>query len=173
MARGRSDQEVLVLGRVSKAIEELDDPMAAARIASYLYLRFTAAGEAVLQSEDRAAIVSATTGHGATMAPALPPPAPATPLAAPAAGTGQRGAAGREPGTPAGATVAPASTPAAAPKAAEEAPKSGWDLSGKGSEHDDDPEPPKPAPKPTKTTAKPAADGNGWDLKEEEVEVKI
>lgn len=172
MARGRSDQEVLVLGRVSKAIEELDDPMAAARIASYLYLRFTAAGEAVLQSEDRIAIVSATTGHATTAAPALPPPGPATPLPAPVPGTAQRGGTGREPGPQPGATQAPTSPAATAPKATEEPVKTGWDLSGKGSEHDDDPEPPKPPARPTKTTAKPAAEG-GWEIKEEEVEVKI
>jgi len=173
MARGRTDQEVLCISRASKLLEELDDPRAQARVASYLYMRFTSAGELILQSEDRALYNEdkrqIPLPFVATPAPTLPPtaPAPATPQGASAPASTQPAAssAGTAPGTP------------AAPKSLKDAPfflggGPGWDASGKGSEHDDDPTPKAPPKPPTTQRAKPNASG-GWDLNEEEVEVKI
>lgn len=54
MARGKMDQELLALARASKHIEELEDPRAQSRVATYLMMRYTAAGEQNLPSEERA-----------------------------------------------------------------------------------------------------------------------
>lgn len=62
MARGKMDQELLALGRASKHIEELDDPRAQSRVATYLMMRYTAAGEQNLPSEERAKHFRASLG---------------------------------------------------------------------------------------------------------------
>lgn len=176
MARGRTDQEVLCISRAAKHLEELEDPRAQARVASYLYMRFTAAGESILQAEDRETYADkrqmplpfavGTTLPQAAPAPAQPAPG-AGPAAAPKGAASAAGAArAAAPGSGTGA-ASPAAEPAKEPESAEEAAArldKDWGLK----EGTDDI---KPA-KPKTTRAKESADG-GWDLKEEEVEVKI
>lgn len=54
MARGKMDHEMLALSRASKHIEDLEDPRAQCRVATYLMMRYTSAGEQSLPSEERA-----------------------------------------------------------------------------------------------------------------------
>jgi hypothetical protein len=170
MARGKMDEEVLCLTRASKLIEALDDARAQARVASYLNMRFTSAGEGILQSEDRAEHMRAGKPEDPRQ-PLLPHVAVAPPTSPQVASAAS------------GPTPAPtgAATP---PGAAKEAPfflggGPGWNASGKGSEHDDDPMPVgKPTAPPHKPKAKASKDG-GWDIgksdedPDAEVEVKI
>jgi hypothetical protein len=53
MARVKTDQEILVLQRCARLLDELEDPRAQARIASFLVMRFTSEGERNLPSEER------------------------------------------------------------------------------------------------------------------------
>ena len=177
MARGKTDQEVLAISRASKHLEDLEDPRAQARVASYLYMRFTAAGESILQSEDRAALAKVDERQialpfVAAPGPTLPhtataggvPPAAVQGAAAPTGGGTAGGGASRS--APGSAPVAP--QPAGRPETKEETAARldrDWGLK------EEDGAPPTAA-KPTNTKAKPNASG-GWDLKEEEVEVKI
>jgi len=167
VARGKTDQEVLAISRAAKHLEELEDPRAQARVASYLYMRFTSAGETILQSEDRAALQKderqialpfAPTG-GSTLPHVAPAPVPAPPMAArapvPPSATSADGGPVR---------AAPATKAETKEEAAERLDRD-WGLK------EEDVAPPKAA-KPTNTKAKPSASG-GWDLTEEEVEVKI
>lgn len=176
MARGRTDQEVLCISRAAKHLEELEDPRAQARVASYLYMRFTAAGESILQSEDRETYADKRQiPLPFTVAATLPqaPPAPAQPAPGAGPAAAPQGAASAVGGTPPSARAAatpaasPAAEPAKEPETPEEAAKrldKDWGLK----EGTDDMK----AAKPTATRAKESADG-GWDIKEEEVEVKI
>lgn len=131
--RGKMDQEVLALSRAAKHIEELEDPRAQARVASYLAMRYTNSVEHALPAEDRRRFAEAGVPTDpakeaadprqmtlpGTVAPAPTPPAtapaplPATPPAA-SAGTGAEGPAARH-GGPVAETPDPSPEPAPEP----------------------------------------------------------
>lgn len=162
----KADEETLVLGRVSRMLEQMEDAKAQARIATYIFHRFTVAGDHILPIEDQPAPADRRQLEIAF-------PATATrPAAAPAAsGTGATRPATTA-GQETGATVAQ-SAPVEPPKT------SGWDLSSNGSDNDDEPVEAKPK-KPKAARAEPskapkvtAVDG-GWEIgPDEEIEVKI
>lgn len=167
MGRGKTDDELLALGRANRLLEDLDDPRAQARIAQYLYMRFTDAGDNILPVEDRPLDVRLTNeAHRAldrqvtipgTDAPARAPHAPA--------------ATGPTPGSTHARNAAHA-----ADVTAESAPVAGgWNLSGNGSENDDPPPQAAAPAKPSRIKATPTA--GGWTLTDgdpnQEVEVKI
>jgi hypothetical protein len=194
VTRSKTDDEVLALGRASRIIEGLEDPRAQARVASYLFYRFTAAGESILPAEERRAIraIESLEVHDqpaalpAAQAPqAASPVGGATPPATVNGTTLPGGAETGNTGTAARAETGTAGTPATAPAD----PVPGWNLSAEGSEKDDveipgaaeqaaaRKAPPKarmrretPPSAPTKVTE---VDG-GWDISPDaEIEVKI
>lgn len=138
MAKSGMDDEALAIQRAARELEKLDDASAQARVAFYLYLRYTAAGDRIAPG----GVAPATPAALPVSAPqhaVSGPPAPAADDRAPAApAPAAAPAGGRAPGTP------------ALPPGAQ----AGLDLSGKGSENDDDasdmdrrpPPPPEPEP---------------------------
>lgn len=116
MARGKTDQEMLALQRCMRTIEELEDPRAQVRIASYLLMRFTSASESHLPSEERGkhfaagfrreedprqmtipGTISATPGAASTTPPATSAAGPATPPAVTSGKPAAAAAAAAEP----------------------------------------------------------------------------
>lgn len=139
------DEELLALGRASKHIDALDDPRAQARVATYLMMRYTAAGEQNLPSDERRKYmlfppqetevevadprqmelpgttpVPAPTRPAtpaATVAATTPPDTSATGTATPATAT--------EPGTATATPATPPATPATPPAPTVTMPKKG------------------------------------------------
>lgn len=142
MPRPKTEEDVLALQRASRLIEELEDPRARARVAQFLYAKYTRFSESILPLEERKEYASAPEVDPRQMAlPHTATEPTATPAAVAVAATSPTGATAPERGT-------------------------GWDCSGRGSEHDDDPMPPsKPQPKTTRARA---VDG-GWELGNDEV----
>jgi hypothetical protein len=107
------DAELLALSRACKIIEELEDARAQARVASFLMMRFTSAGEQNLPSEERAKHFKLALGDEADPRQmTLPGTDPATPDAAPT--------------RPATATdTRPATPTATAPVAGADGPRAG------------------------------------------------
>lgn len=129
MAKKGMDDEALTIQRCARMIEDLGDEPAQARVALFLFLRYTGAGDLIVP------------GHGAG---ALPPMG--TPTAAWSVGAARITHAVRAPSAPEDAASGTAPTAdddadgsdnGAADGNAE---PSGWDISGMGSEHDDEPE---------------------------------
>ncbi len=192
MARGKMDQELLALSRASKHIEDLEDPRAQSRVATYLMMRYTAAGEQNLPSEDRFKIESDARQlmiPGTETAPPIPAATrPATPAdATPATVTPSA------PTTDAGATATGRgdALPGPGPDIRDIPPPvvTGWGLAGDEGGNDDEGNRPPPIAKPRpgfkklvdpqkplkkEKTLKDSASG-GWDLVggDEEVEVEI
>lgn len=168
MTRMKADEETLVLGRVSRMLEQMEDARAQARIATYIFHRFTVAGEQILPTEDRIAISGAEDRqlHLPTVAVTRPANAPES---APVAPTRPATTAGQE----TGATGAQSATP-------EPVDGGGWNLSGDGSDADDGPADASKSKKlkavraaATKAPKVTAVDG-GWEIgPDEEIEVKI
>ncbi len=186
--RSKSDDEILVLGRTARLIEGLEDPCAQARVATYLYMRFTHATEAILPAEEASAVrdLRWRSGEGQLALPLGPTPPGGMPAAdAPPA----RGAPVADPSAPA--------TPSAADAAPGNVATSGegWDLAGNAAQGGSDDEgekelqdaanaakvPGKNRARPVRGTvvqkAVPSPDG-GWDLEgalpgDAEVKVKI
>lgn len=163
----KADEETLVLGRVSRMLEQMEDTKAQARIATYIYHRFTIAGDQILPVDDQVTV----SYHDSRQLP-LPnvPAAPRAPVEK--AGTGAT-----RPATTAGQETAQAGPQSGT---TEPVNAGGWNLSSNGSENDDEPtEEPKPKrPKgaraePSKAPKVTAVDG-GWEIgPDEEIEVKI
>jgi hypothetical protein len=178
VTRSRSDEELLVLGRAARLIEQLEDPRAQARVATYLYHRYTSAGEVILPAEERRGmreVAGDVLPQQLPLAGTDPGPPPAPPAAPTPAGGPP--AAPTPPAAPAAATAASTTT--------TEPAQTGLNLSGNGSDRDDEDLPPdlpdnvrsnpgrqnqprapraKPAPAPKVTENK---DG-GWDLNEQD-----
>lgn len=171
MARRSTDEDILAMSRAAREIEQLDDPAAQARVATYLYLRFTSAGESIAVTGDRPRPPAQTSAPAPQLTlPEVVTPAPATaPHNAPdVAPVPEPTPAGNGPD---GAAAAPESPP-------------GWGLAGDGSSDDAGlPAMPKnpPAGRVKARVGKPAAPppkvtqtGDGWDIGgDEEVEVKL
>lgn len=114
MARkGSMDDEALCIQRSAREIEKLDDEAAQARVAFYLYLRYTAAGDRIAPGGMMPAAPAA----------ALPGGTPKAPVSAPSADV---------------VDVATVGGPGAADGPPGDTPSPGLDLSGTGSENDDD-----------------------------------
>lgn len=194
MARGKMDHEMLALSRASKHIEDLEDPRAQCRVATYLMMRYTSAGEQSLPSEERA-----------KHSPFYQEPVDPRQMQIP--GTEAPPAATTRPATVADAP--PATVAPSAPSTAVEPPvtghddaspgpdmrdmpppvKTGWGLSGEGENGNDDEGNQTPVEKPTSRFKKLAGDtpkplkkdrtlkesAGGWEIVggDEEVEVKI
>jgi hypothetical protein len=172
MARGKTDEEMLALGRTNRMLEDLEDPRARARVAHFLYLRFTAAGEEIVPFEDRVSeikpIAQTPPPQLSLQMPTVTPSIPSSVDAPQASAT--------PPGPPV-PTTRPGASTAGAGGTATDPPAPGWNISGQGSAHDDTPLAQPDQKKAGKTKVTPAGDGSGWDLNVDdpnaEVEVKI
>ena len=168
MTRMKADEETLVLGRVSRMLEQMDDARAQARIATYIFHRFTVAGDQILPVEDQ----PAGTPTDKRQLEIAFPASSTRPVAAQAtSGTGATRPAPTA-GQETGATVAQSDT-------SKPVNRTGWDLSSMGSENDDEPTETKPKKtkgaraEPSKAPKVTAVDG-GWEIgPDEEIEVKI
>lgn len=168
MTRMKADEETLVLGRVSRMLEQMEDARAQARIATYIFHRFTVAGEQILPTEDRIAI-SGTEDRQLH----LPSVTVTRPVNAPESAT----VAPTRPATTAGQETAQAGPQSGT---SEPVNAGGWNLSGDGSESDDElvdsgkPKKLKAVRAAATKAPKVTAVEGGWEISpDEEIEVKI
>lgn len=159
MARGKSDDEMLALQRVVRMLDELEDPRSRARVAHFAYLRYTAAGEEIVPPEDRVVEIKPAPKPAPAPQVAVSTPDPNRPPVPVPTTTDPPVGAPDVPTRP-GAATAPES-------GSEQAP--GWDLSGRGSAHDDTPVPGAAgasagAKKVRTPKIEASKDGKGWDL---------